>query len=373
MSPIRCLLIKELIQIWRDRRLLSVLILAPMIQLLILGFAANTDVKDLRLAVRDQDHSVQSREYIRTLSSSGTFKVSQISSPSDQDDDLLVAAKAGLVLTIPPEFSASLLANKPVHVQVLINGSDSHFAVHGLNYLLKVTRLFSSRCQRERPSGMASSLPWVRVDSRAWYNPRLVSRIYMVPGMMGLLLMVTTMVVTSMALVKEREEGTMEQLLVTPLRPAELILGKLLPFVVVGYIEISLVVPVMVTVFDVPLRGSVALLYALTSLFFLTTLGLGLFISTVVRTQQQAMTLSALFVIMPFSLLSGFIFPVENMPPSIQTLTHLIPLKYYLRIVRGIFLKGVGMSELWPEVLILVCWGLGILILAVAKFRKRLD
>jgi ABC-2 type transport system permease protein len=185
--------------------------------------------------------------------------------------------------------------------------------------------------------------------------------------------MVTTMIVTSMALVKEREQGTMEQVIVTPLRPGEIMAGKLLPFVGVGFAELTLVLPVMVGIFGVPFRGSLLLLYLLSGLFLLTTLGLGLFVSTLVHTQQQAMMVSAFFVMMPFVLLSGFIFPVENMPPAIAVAAHLIPLKYYLTIVRGIFLKGVGLGVLWPEAVALLAWGLAILSLAAVKFRKRLD
>ena len=190
---------------------------------------------------------------------------------------------------------------------------------------------------------------------------------------MGVLLLVTTMIVTSMSLVKEREDGTMEQLIVTPLRPVELMIGKLLPFVVIGFVEITLALTVILGVFGVPLRGSILLLYAFSGLFLLTTLGLGLFVSTLVKTQQQAMLVAAFFVMMPFVLLSGFIFPVENMPTVIQGLAQFIPLKYYLEIVRGLFLKGTGWHELWYPATILLLWGIAILGLASLKFRKRLD
>ena len=211
------------------------------------------------------------------------------------------------------------------------------------------------------------------METRAWYNPDLTSRWYMVPSLMGVLLMVVTMLVTSMSLVKELEEGTMEQIIVTPLRPGELIAGKLLPFVLIGFIEVTLAVLVIRGVFHVPLRGHLLTLYALSGLFLLTTLGLGLFISTIVRTQQQAMMLATFFVMMPFVLLSGFIFPVENMPEFIQYLAALIPLKYYLSIVRDIFLKGSGWADVWPDALALLAWGVGILALATAKFHKKLD
>jgi ABC-2 type transport system permease protein len=195
----------------------------------------------------------------------------------------------------------------------------------------------------------------------------------MVPGVMGILLLVTTTLVTSMALVKEREEGTMEQLMVTPLRGGEIIVGKLLPFVVVGFVELTLTLPVMLLVFHVPFNGSFLILYLVSGLFLLTTLGLGLFVSTLVKTQQQAMLFATFFVAMPFVLLSGFIFPVENMPPLLGAVSALIPMKYYLTCVRGVFLKGVGLDVLWREALVLLVWGVGILALATAKFHKRLD
>jgi ABC-2 type transport system permease protein len=216
-------------------------------------------------------------------------------------------------------------------------------------------------------------IPDIVVESRAWYNPRLVSRYYMVPAVMGVLLLVTTMLATSMSLVKEREEGTMEQLIVTPLRPAELMLGKLLPFVVIGFVELTLALVVIRFIFGMAARGSLLSLYVISGLFLLSNLGLGLFLSTLVKTQQQAMMAAVFFVMMPCVLLSGFIFPVENMPPLIRAVAGTIPLKHYLEIVRGVFLKGTGWAESQNHAAVLTAWGIGILVLASAKFRKRLD
>jgi len=373
---IRVLLVKELAQIRRDKSLFGILLVAPVFQLLIMGFAANTDIRDIAIIVRDNDHSDQSREYVRAIAASGYFKVTTASGPETGDGDGLVSGKAGLVLVIPTDFAKQLLSRKPAPVQVLVDGSDSNFGVNGLNYLQKATQLFSSRLVRLETQTLARRgirVPSVTIDSRAWYNPRLLSRYYMVPALMGVLLLVTTMIVTSMSLVKEREDGTMEQLIVTPLRPMELMIGKLLPFVVIGFVEVTLALGVILGVFGIPLRGSVFLLYAFSGLFLLTTLGMGLFVSTLVKTQQQAMLVAAFFVMMPFVLLSGFIFPVENMPPAIQILAQFIPLKYYLEIVRGLFLKGTGWHELWHPAVMLLLWGISILGLASLKFRKRLD
>ena len=376
LTRIRCLLIKELTQIRRDPRLFGILIMAPIIQLVVMGFATNTDIREIALAIRDDDRSFHSREYSRALAASGYFRVTALAGPAAGDARQLVSGRAGLVLVIPPGFSQQLVRNAPATVQALVDGADSNFGMQGVNYLNQATRLFSARFARgvtvdARLRGLA--LPAVAAETRVWYNPDLTSRYYMVPALMGVLLLVTTMLVSSMALVKEREEGTLEQLIVTPLRPLEIILGKLLPFVVIGFAEVTLALPLMRLIFGVPLRGSVLLLYALSGVFLLTTLGLGLFISTLVHTQQQAMLIAAFFVMMPFILLSGFIFPVENMPPAFQVVAQFIPLKYYLAIVRGIFLKGVGWHVLWRDGLILLGWGVGILGLAALKFHKRLD
>ncbi len=377
MRRIRCLLTKELAQLRRDRRLVSMLLVAPVVQLLVLGFAANTDVRDIDLVIRDNDHTYQSRELARALGASGYFKARALTGSVVEDDRLLVAGKAGLILVIPRGFGEQLVRGQVATVQALVDGADSNFAVQGINYLQKATRLFSDRMVRVAAMSLAPeqrlALPSVVAETRAWYNPDLTSRRFMVPAIMALLLMVATMLVTSMALVKEREDGTMEQIIVTPLRPAELIAGKLLPFVVVGFAEVTFAVVIIRFAFGIPWRGSLWLVYGMSGLFLLTTLGLGLLVSTLVKTQQQAMMVSTFFVMMPFVLLSGFAFPVENMPPLIQATTDLIPLKYYLTALRGIFLKGVGPAELWPEALVLLLSGAISLGLAAKKFHKRLD
>lgn len=377
LHRVAVLLRKELIQILHTRSLVGVLIVAPLVQLVVMGFAVTTDIKNITLAIRDNDHSYHSREYVRALQASGYFRTFSAPGVETGDQQLLVAGKAGLVLIIPRGFAANLLAGRPAGVQVLVDGADSNFAVHGLNYLQRASRLYSERMvkplQERLTRARGLSLPAVVVQTRAWYNPEMISRYFFVPGLMGMLLLVTTMIVTSMALVKEREEGTMEQLIVTPLRPIEILAGKLLPFVVIGFIEITLALGIMFAVFRVPFHGSFALLYLASGVFLLTTLGLGLFISTLVHTQQQAMLAAMFFVMMPFILLSGFVFPVENMPRVIQYVAAVIPLKYYLIVIRGLFLKGTGLHDLWPPLLVLLVWGVAILGLASLKFHKRLD
>ena len=376
MKRVKVLLIKELTQIRRDRSLFGILLAAPVIQIVVLGFAVTTDIRDIKLAVRDQDRTLQSREYVRTLASSGNFDTAMLSGPAEDDGGMLVSGRAGLVLEIPRDFGRRLIMGQPSPVQVLVDGADSSFAIQGLSYLQKATRLYSRRLVKPIAEDLARRtgvrIPEVQAESRAWFNPDLVSRNYTVPALMGLILMISTMVVTSMALVKEKEDGTMEQIIVTPLRPGELVAGKLLPFVVIGFIEVTIVLVLIRLAFQVPLRGSVPLLYAFSGLFLLSTLGLGTLVSTLVKTQQQAMMLAAFFVMMPSILLSGFIFPVENMPVAIQWIANLIPLKYYLVMVRGIFLKGAGMAELWREAVVLLLFGVVILSLAVLKLKRRL-
>jgi ABC-2 type transport system permease protein len=374
---IRHLLTKELAQIRRDRSLFGILVVAPIFQLLILGFAATTDIRNISLGIRDRDQSELSREYVRTVTASGYFKPRVLSGPDAEDARALVSGQAGVVLVIPRGFAEDLLRGTPTRVQVLIDGADSNFAVHGLNYINQATRQFTTARLRgtlnEAIRLNRIQLPSLRAETRVWYNPSLTSRRYMVPALMGVLLLVTTMLVTSMALVKEREEGTMEQLIVTPLRPLEIMIGKLTPFAIIGYLELTLAIVAIRIVFGITAAGSLGLLYLLSGLFLLNTLGMGLLVSTIARTQQQAMMIAAFFVMMPFVLLSGFIFPVENMPPAFQPVTALLPLRHYLDILRDIFLKGTGLACLWPQTLALLASGVFILALATRTFHKRLD
>ncbi len=371
------MIVKEFLQLRRDRRLFGMLLIAPVIQLVILGFAATTDIREIDLAIRDYDRTHESREYVRTLTASGYFIPSYLEGPQRSDGEVLVSGRAGLVLVIPRGFARRLARGESADVQVLVDGSDSNFAARGLGYLQRASLMYSERrvnlLASRAPGGASSRLPSIGFAARAWYNPELTSRNYMVPGVMGVLLLVTTMVVTSMALVKEREQGTMEQLIVTPLRAREIVAGKLLPFMVVGFAEVTLTLAIIVLVFRMVPRGNILSLYAIAGLFLLSTLGMGLLISTLARTQQQAMMIAAFFVMLPFVLLSGFVFPVANMPPAIRAVARLMPLKYFLTAVRGIFLKGNGWRELWREALFLTASGPIILGLAVARFRKRLD
>jgi ABC-2 type transport system permease protein len=373
---IKSFLEKEFAQLRRDLRLMSVLIVAPIIQLLVLSYAANTDVKEVTVAIRDYDCSYLSREFARAISATDYFVVTNIGGPAAGDEDLLISGRTGILIVIPTDFEKNILRGSEAVAQALVDGSDSNFGVQGINQLQKLVMQFNERLGARLKLEVGSAAPKaasIRIESRVWFNPDLKSRYYMVPAIMAQLLMVATMLVTSMALVKEREEGTFEQLIVTPLKPIEIILGKLLPFTLIGFIEMTFALPIMLIVLGVPLKGSLALLYLFSALFLLSTLGLGVFISTFVRTQQQAMLVATFFVMVPFILLSGFAFPVENMPPVFQFVSGLIPMSYYLVAIRGIFLKAAGWNELEPVAVKLILWGIAMMIISTMKFRKRFE
>jgi ABC-2 type transport system permease protein len=346
--------------------MIPALIIGPLIQLLALGYAANNDVTDIPMLVLDERPGAASRALIDRFTASGYFRlVGSVASEREIEPDL-VTGRAQIALVIPADFGRDLARGAPPRVQLIVDGSDSTSAVVGLGY--------ASRIMDEAGTAYrAESVPHVQLASRVWYNPDLRSRWYYVPAILAMVLMLVTMILPSMAVVREQEMGTLEQIIVTPIRPWQLILGKLFPFACVGFLDALLVCAVAVYLFDVPLRGSLPLLLALTVPFLLCTLGLGLFVSTLVRTQQQAMMTAVYLVMVPMIYLSGLIFPVENMPPVIQKATVIIPLKYYAHILRGIFLKGADLSMLWRDAAALLAIGTTVLVLASLRFRKSLD
>ncbi|MFH0989375.1 MAG: ABC transporter permease [bacterium] len=374
MKTIYHIIIKEFIQFRRDKRMMMLSFAAPVLQLIILGYAATTDVKDIPMIVYNQDKSATSREYINRFANSGYFVIEQEVNALADIDPLIENGKVWMALVIPPDFSSNLLARKPATVQIIADGSDANSAGISLSYASQITAKYSQTIVAQAFERMPQMLrpAMVNAETRVWYNAELKSRNFMVPGVLAMVLMIITMTLTSLGVVKEKEIGTLEQLLVTPIKPYQLIIGKLLPFAVIGVVDIVLVLAVTRWWFAVPLRGSVPLLFGLSGLFLLTTLGLGLFISTISKTQQQAMMTAQFFFFMPFIYLSGFTFPIENMPQVIQYLTFGIPLRYYIVIIRGLFLKGVGIAELWTQALALWLFGTLILTLAVWKFKSKL-
>jgi ABC-2 type transport system permease protein len=374
---IRHLIRKEFIQMRRDKRTVGVILIAPLFQLVIFGYAVTTDIHHIATAVVDQDHTRQSRELAERFHTAGYFDLRYYPDSPDGLTPLLDSGQAQMALWIPRDFSKKVLRGESAPVQVIVDGSDSTTAGIILGYAQGVFGRYAAEAQAERlplllPGTRALSLPAIEAVPRVWYNPDLRSVNFMVPGVLCTLLMVVTMILTSLAIVREREIGTLEQLIVTPLRPGEMMIGKSVPFLCVGLVDVALIVLLARFWFQVPILGSVPLLLGLTVLYVAANLGIGLFISTVSHTQQQA-SLTSFFIMLPSILLSGFIFPIANMPRVIQYLTYLIPLRYYLSIVRGIFLKGSGITILWPQAVVLAVLATVILTLSAWRFSKRLS
>ena len=365
---------KEFIQFRQDKRMLVISIIVPIIQLILLGYAANIDVKNLPIVICDMDNSKISRQYSQTLTNSGFFHEIERVDKMRDIDNYIDNGKALIGIIIPQNFGRYILSDKTAQIQSIVDGSDSNSATIGMNYLAMITTNYTQKFiikKLDRLKKQNINPQVINHEIRVWYNPELKSKNFMVPGVFGMILMITTLVLTSLAIIKEKENGTFEQLIVSPIKPFELMLGKLIPFTIIGIIDIILVLLVATFWFGIPVKGSVILLFILSIIFLLSTLGMGLFVSTIVSTQQQAMMTSIFFIMMPMMFLSGFIFPIENMPKIIQIITYIMPLRYYFSIVRGIFLKGIGIFELWREAIMLIILSFFIFILSVFRFNKR--
>ena len=378
MQRLRFLVWKELLELRQNPRLFGIVFVAPLIQLTLLGYAATTDVRDVPVVVADGDRTAASRELIERFDASRNFTIIATLTTVTEVEPYLQRGRASMVLSIPAGYARDIAARRSVAVQVIADGTDSNSTTVAIGYASSLIGGYAQEIAAEAALASARGAPPLStggIDARirVWFNPQLESRHFMIPGVLALVLLVVSAILSSMAIVREKELGTLEQLNVTPLRRWELVVGKLLPYGIVGLVDVVLVVAVAVFWFEVPLRGSLALLFALTTLYVICTLALGLFISTISDTQQQSMMTAAFFFIMPMVYLSGFIFPIENMPAAIQPLTYLIPLRYYLVIVRGIFLKGIGWSLLWPQVAALAAWGGVVLALAIARSSKRVS
>lgn len=366
-------LVKELLQLRRDRRMIGMMVTGPLIQLVILGFAANLDVDDIPLLVVDRDRSAQSRDLVDRFVGSGYFQVVGVEESLNDVDPWLVDGRAQIALVIGERYAADREAGRRPRVQVLADGSDSNSALVGLGYASRIVSGVGAEMVRARLEATGRRSASIELVPRVWFNPDLKSRWFFVPAIVAMTLMLLTMITPSMAVVREKEIGTLEQISVTPVRSWQLIVGKLLPFFLVGVLDLFLATGAALLIFDVPLRGSLWTLFLLTLPFLLNTLGLGLLASTLVRTQQQAMLASTFLLMLPQIYLSGLIFPIENMPHLIQLGTHGIPLRYYAIIVRGVFLQGAGLAALWPQAAALTVYGVAVLTLASLRFRKSLD
>jgi len=381
LERLRSMLMKEFIQAFRNPRMRLILFLPPLIQLIIFGYAANTDIRNISLAAYDLDNTPESREMIDRFGSSGYFRITHRVGNPQEIRRLIDEGKISAALQINDDFARQSQQRQGTAIQLIVDGTDSNTASVVITYAQRIVAEYSRQILVERirtlpntPDEMKKPFfkkGGIEIQSRAFFNPNLESRNFYVPGIMAFLIMLVTLLLTTMAIVREREIGTMEQLIVSPMRPVELIMGKTIPFALIGYIDVLLVTAVGVFWFEVPIRGSLPLLLFATSLYLLSTLGIGLFISTISRTQQQAM-MTMFFFFIPAILLSGFVFPIANMPEIVQYLSYADPLRYFLIIIRGIFLKGNGFKILWPQMLALAVLGAAVFTFSSLRFRKRL-
>lgn len=368
MRALWCVVVKEFLQLRQDKKMIPSLIVGPIIQLLALGYAANMDLNDIPTLLVDQDRTPASRSLVERFTGSRYFHLVGGEDTTERVEPWLVTGRAQLAVVIAAGYGEEAAAGRTPRVQVIADGTDSNSAVVGLGYAARILSQAGAELVR-------TSLPRARVElvPRVWYNPDLLSRWFYVPAVLAMVLLLVTMVLPSMAIVREKEIGTLEQIIVTPLQAWQLMVGKLVPFVVIGLLDTLLIVGLTRLVFGVPLRGSLVLLTFLSLLYLLNTLGLGLLVSTMVNTQQQAMMFCAFLLMVPMIYLSGLVFPIANMPEVFQYASYAIPVRYYGNVLRGVFLRGSGLSVLWPEALTLTGMGAFLLLLASLRFRKSLD
>lgn len=367
---------KEFLQFKRDPKMFALILLAPVIQLTFLGFAATLDIKLVRTIVFDQDKSITSRDFVERFTSSGYFQIEKYVSNYDEITEAIDKGDAILALVMPNDFEENIYSRQTTSVQALFNGSDGNTAGIVAGYVQNIVSYYSQEIVldfKHRSGQKLSPVPVISAETRVWYNPELKTRNFMVPGIVGLLLSLITLILTSLAVVKEKEIGTMEQLIVTPLKPYHIIIGKLVPFVFLSFAAVIIILASMWFIFGIPVKGELWFLFLSSFLYILSTLGLGLFVSTISKTQQQAMMISIFAVMMPMIFLSGFAFPIENMPQSIQYISYIIPLRYFNDIIRGVILKGLGISDLWFQALLLLLMGITILSFSSLRFKSRLE
>ncbi|MFA5857533.1 MAG: ABC transporter permease [Elusimicrobiota bacterium] len=369
---------KEFILFTHDPKMMVLSFISPIIQLVIFGYAVTTDIRNIKTVIWDNDGTYESRGLADKFIHSEYFRITGYARDENQFESSIQTGRSVIGIHIPSGFERNIKRGRSAEVQVIVDGSDSNVSNIGLNYAQQIVNTYAEKFieQTIKPRliqmGTTTNMPKITAEVRIWYNPTLKSANYMVPGVLSLILLLLTSILTSMAITKERETGTMEQVIVTPVRPWELMIAKIVTPALVGFMDVIIIIITGKIVFAIPINGSLTLMFATSLLFLLTTLGLGLFASAVSQTQQQAM-MTAFFLMLPQMLLSGFMFPIENMPEIIQYSTYLLPLRYFLVIVRGIFLKGVGVDILWPEILALAIFGVVILGLSSALFKKQLN
>ncbi|MDD4182623.1 MAG: ABC transporter permease [Candidatus Omnitrophica bacterium] len=370
---IKSILIKEFKQIFRDPRMKTVIFVSPLIQIIIFGYAANKDINYVPTAIYDKDNTVESRELLRRFTYSKYFVPERYISTDKEQNYVLNKGDTAVVIHIDRGFGRHINADKDAQLQLAFDGTDSNTAMVVMGYANTIVSTYQQDLIKERAEAKGITKPVSNVDlrDRAWFNGNLISRNYYLPGVIATIVTMMSLLLSAMAIVKEKEIGTMEQLIVSPLKPIELIIGKLLPFALIALIQIILITTLGVLWFHIPLRGNLLLLLFSTCIYLFTTLGIGLFISTVSSTQQEAM-MSVFLFYMPAVLLSGFAYPIANMPKIIQNFTLINPLRYFMVVIRSIFLKGVGLEVLWTQLVPLVFIGLCVITLSAARFRKSL-
>lgn len=376
LARIKQMVIKEFIQVFRNKRTRIILIVPPIVQMLIFGYAATFEIGHVPTVVLDLDHSQESRELLSRFSSSPYFDVQRQLTEARQLHDLIDSGEATVGIEIDAGFAQKLRQGQSAPLQVILDATNSNTALIASSYVTQVALGWAQQAQQDRMERAAPQLieqtPAVELEQRPWFNPNLSSRWFLVPGVIGSLMLVLVIMLTALAVVREREIGTLEQIMVTPIRPAEFILGKTLPFFLIGLFDVVLIGAVGTLWFQVPFRGHISVLLTGAVLYLLCMLGAGLLISTVSSTQQQAMV-TAFFFIMPAITFSGFGFPISTMPPWLQYMTYASPLRYFLIVLRGTYLKGVGMDTLWPQMAAMAGLGMLLLMLAALRFRKSLD
>ena len=371
LERLLCMIKKEFIQIFRNSKMRAIVLIMPLVQSMVFGYAVTTDVKQVATAVYDQARTPESRDLVDRFIHSGYFSVRQTIHSDREMDALIDRGVVAAIIRIPPDFSGKLASGTTVAVQIVVDGTDSNTAGVVLNYAGNIIRNDAIEILRKRTDRPGWEATGVHLQTRAWFNENLTSRNFYVPGVIASIVMLVTLLLTSMSVVREKEMGTMEQIIVTPITSAEFIIGKTMPSIILGFVNMIFVTLISVFWFDIPVRGSIVTLLVANGFFLMTTIGAGLFISTLSDTQQQAM-MSAFFFYLPAVLLSGFMFPIANMPDVVQAFTYFNPLRYFLIIIRGLFLKGVGVAILWPQILALFILGSLVLTLAVKRFHKNL-
>jgi ABC-2 type transport system permease protein len=366
---------KEFIHVVRDPRSLGLGIAIPLLLLFLFGYALTLDVDRVPIMVWDQSGSSASRDFVSRFSGSRYFDLAGHGSGYHELEEAMDRGRIRMALVIPPRFAADLSGEGGATVQLLLDGSDANTATLALGYAEAVSRSFSRdvTLQQDRRAGLPSAVGGIDLRPRVWFNSDMVSRNYIFPGLMAVIMMVIAALLTSLTVAREWETGTMEQLIATPLRASELMAGKLVPYFAIGVLDLVLAVLLGQFAFQVPLRGSLVLLFLLSLLFLGCALSFGLLVSIVTRNQRLASQIAMVTTMLPAFLLSGFIFPIDNMPAPIRVVTHIITARYFVTILRGIYLKGVGLTVLLPEVAFLAVFAVVVVTLALRTFRKKVD